>query len=93
MSESAFVTEKLILDYAAHMLMLLHSLQDFTCIAFKGLLSGVFVHLKTRHIVSKSFKTLHTSPYHGVLVKKLSVIKFGSVMIHWIEVPSVQLGF
>ena len=55
------------------MLVLLLSVQDFTSMAFKDLLSGIFVHLQSHHIVSKSLQTFHTSPNHWVLMKKLSL--------------------
>ena len=45
----------------------------FTYIAFKGFLCGVFVHLATHYIVSKSFETLRTSPNHCPLMEKISL--------------------
>ena len=64
------------LDYPADTLVLLQSLQDFTYLAFKGFLCGIFVHLATQHIPSQSFETLHTSPNHSFLKIKLSLSKW-----------------
>ena len=61
------------------MLVLLRSVQDFTSMAFKCIFSGIFGHLESYHIESKSFQTFHTSPNHWVLMKKT---KFGLVMIN-----------
>ena len=44
--------KKLSLDYPAQILVLLHSVQDFTYGAFRGFLCGVFVHLESHHIAS-----------------------------------------
>ena len=65
--------KKLSLDEPPHLLVLFHGMQDFTSIAFKDLLSGIFVGLESHHIASKSFQTFHTSPNHWVLTKKLSL--------------------
>ena len=58
-------------DYPGLILVLFQCL--VTYIAFKVLLCGIFVHLTYHHIASKSFETLHTSPIHWVLMKKLSL--------------------
>ena len=55
------------------MLVLLLSVQDFTSMAFKGIFSGIFGHLESYHIESKSFQSFHMSPNHWVFMKKLSL--------------------
>ena len=55
------------------MLVLFQSLQDFTYIAFKGLLCINCLHSESHHIASKSFETFHTSPNDEVLMIKLSL--------------------
>ena len=51
--------KKLNLDYSAEILLLLQSILDFTYMACKGLLCGIFAHLESHHIELKSFATLH----------------------------------
>ena len=64
---------KLSSEYLACILLHLLSLQDFTYMAFKDLLCGIFVDFKSYHISSESFETFHTSPNHCLEVKKLSL--------------------
>ena len=65
--------KKLILELAPIMLVLFQSLQDFTYIAFKGLLCINCLHSESHHMASKSFETFHTSPNDEVLMIKLSL--------------------
>ena len=65
--------KKLSLELAPIMLVLFQSLQDFTYIAFKGLLCINGLHSESHHIASKSFETFHTSPNDEVLMIKLSL--------------------
>ena len=58
-NQSLFM-KKLSLAYPAPILVVLQNVQDFTYGAFKGFLCGVFVHLATPHIPSKSLEILHT---------------------------------
>ena len=55
------------------MLVLFQSLQDFTYIAFKGLLCINCLHSESHHIASKSFETFHPQPNDEVLMIKLSL--------------------
>ena len=65
--------KKLSLECAPIMLVLFQSLQDFTYIAFKGLLCINCLHSESHHIASKSFETFHTPPNDEVLTIKLSL--------------------
>ena len=65
--------KKLSLECAPIMLVLFQSLQDFTYIAFKGLLCINCLHSESHHIASKSFETFHTPPNDEVLMIKLSL--------------------
>ena len=65
--------KKLSLELAPIMLVLFQSLQDFTYIAFKGLLCINGLHSESHHIASKSFETFHTPPNDEVLMIKLSL--------------------
>ena len=65
--------KKLSLELAPIMLVLFQSLQDFTYIAFKGLLCINCLHSEIHHIESKSFETFHTPPNDEVLMIKLSL--------------------
>ena len=65
--------KKLSLELAPIMLVLFQSLQDFTYIAFKGLLCINCLHSESHHIASKSFETFHTQPNDEVLMKKLNL--------------------
>ena len=65
--------KKLSLELAPIMLVLFHSLQDFTYMAFKGLLCINCLHSQSHHIASKSFETFHTPPNDEVLMMKLSL--------------------
>ena len=65
--------KKLSLELAPIMLVLFQSLQDFTYIAFKGLLCINCLHSGSHHIASKSFETFHTPPNDEVLMIKLSL--------------------
>ena len=65
--------KKLSLELAPIMLVLFQSLQDFTYIAFKGLLCINCLHSESHHIASKSFETFHTLPNDEVLMIKLSL--------------------
>ena len=65
--------KKLSLECAPIMLVLFQSLQDFTYIAFKGLLCINCLHSESHHIASKSFETFHTPPNYEVLTIKLSL--------------------
>ena len=65
--------KKLSLELAPIMLVLFQSLQDFTYIAFKGLLFINCLHSESYHIASKSFETFHTPPNDEVLMIKLSL--------------------
>ena len=55
------------------MLVLFQSLQNFTYIAFKGLLCNNCLHSESHYIASKSFETFHTLPNDEVLMIKLSL--------------------
>ena len=68
--DSVFVAEKTQFGSPRQILALLQSLQDFAYIALQGLLSVIFVHLKSRHIGSKWFETLQKSPNHWILLRK-----------------------
>ena len=63
--------KKLSLELAPIMLVLFQSLQDFTYIAFKGILCINCLHSESHHIASKSFKTFHAPPNDEVLMMKL----------------------
>ena len=65
--------KKLSLECAPIMLVLFQSLQDFTYIAFKGLLCINCLHSESHDIASKSFETFHTPPNYEVLTIKLSL--------------------
>ena len=65
--------KKLSLELAPIMLVLFQSLQDFTYIAFKGLLCIYCLHSESHHIASKSFETFHTPSNDEVLMIKLSL--------------------
>ena len=65
--------KKLSLDQQPNILVLLQSLQDFTYIAFKGLLYSNCLHSESHRIASKSFETFHTPPNDEVLMIKLSL--------------------
>ena len=47
-----------------YILLHLQSLQDFTYMALKGLLCGIFVAVESHHIASESVETSHSSPNH-----------------------------
>ena len=65
--------KKLSLELAPIMLVLFQSLQDFTYIAFKGLLCIKCLHSESHHIASKSFETFHPQPNDEVWMIKLSL--------------------
>ena len=65
--------------------MFLQSVQDFTGIAFKDFLCGVFVHLATHHIASELFETLHTSPNHCFWMKRLSLSQWWCTKERFLE--------
>ena len=65
--------KKLSLELAPIMLVLFQSLQDFTYIAFKGLLCINCLHSGSHHIASKSFETFHPQPNDEVWMIKLSL--------------------
>ena len=65
--------KKLSLELAPIMLVLFQSLQDFTYIAFKGLLCINCLHSDSHHIASKSFETFQTLPNDEGLMIKLSL--------------------
>ena len=65
--------KKLSLECAPIMLVVFQSLQDFTDIAFKGLLCINCLHSESHHIASKSFETFHPQPNDEVLMIKLSL--------------------
>ena len=65
--------KKLSLELAPIMLVLLQSLQNFTYIAFKGLLCINCLHSESHYIASKSFETFHTLPNDEILMIKLSL--------------------
>ena len=65
--------KNLTLGYLRHVLVLLHSLQDFSYIAFGGFICGIFVDLATDHTEDKWFETFHASPNHSLLIRKLSL--------------------
>ena len=52
--------------------MLFQCLLYFTYMAFQGLLCGIFVHLESHHIASKSFEIFHTSPKNWLLMYYLT---------------------
>ena len=68
--------KKLSLDYPGQILVVFHCLLDFNYMAFKGLLCGIFVHLESHHIASKSFEIFPTSPNNLLLMNKLC-------LAHW----------
>ena len=70
----SLLIKKLTLGDQRHVLMLLHSLLDFSCIAFRDFICGIFGDLATDHNASKSFETLHMSPNHSLLMRKLSLL-------------------
>ena len=80
--------KKLSFVLAPIMLVLFQSLQDFTYIAFKGLLCINCVHSESHHIASKSFETFHTPPNDEVLMTKT---KFGPLLIHCRDLCTVDL--
>ena len=61
------------LEFLAHIIVVLQSLQDFTYLAFKGFLCFNFVDLAVHHIASKSFETFHPSPNNCLLIIKVSL--------------------
>ena len=71
----SLLTKKLSLDKPRHTLLLLQSLQDFSCIPIMSFLCGVFVDLGTHHTESESLETLHTSPYQSIAMRKLCLGK------------------
>ena len=80
--------KKLSLELAPIMLVLFQSLQDFTYIAFKGLLCINCLHSESHHIVWKWFDTFHTLPNDEVLMIKLSL---GPLLIHCRDLSTVDL--
>ena len=68
--------KKLSLDYPGQILVVFHCLLDFNYMAYKGLLCGIFVHLESHHIASKSFEIFPTSPNNLLLMNKLC-------LAHW----------
>ena len=66
--------KKLSLDNQARMQVLWQTIQDFTYISFKAFICGIFVHLATHHIASKSFEIFQASPNNWLLIRKLSLI-------------------
>ena len=75
--------KKLSLELAPIMLVLFQSLQDFTYIAFKGLVCINCVHSESHHIASKSFETFHTPPNDEVLMIKLSLCHCSFSFYSW----------
>ena len=71
-SNQSSLLKKPDLDYQAEILVFLESVLDFTYIAFKGLLCGIFAHPESHHVDLKSFGTLPKSPNYWLLMKKLS---------------------
>ena len=65
--------KNLVWSWHQSLLILFQSLQDFTYIAFKGLLCINCLHSESHHIASKSFETFHTLPNDEVLMIKLSL--------------------
>ena len=66
--------KKITLDYQRHILVLLHSVLEFSYIAFRAFTCGIFGDLATDHNASKSLETLHTSPKHSLLMRKVSLL-------------------
>ena len=60
MTDSFSLLEKLSSEYLAYILLHLQSLQDFTYMAFKGLLCGIFVAVESHNIAPESIETSHT---------------------------------
>ena len=65
--------KKLSLEYSTHILVLFWSLPDFTCIAFKVFLCGMFVHVATHHTASRSLEIFHASPNQCLFMRKISL--------------------
>ena len=62
------------LGYHRHILVLLHSILEFSYIAFRDFMCGIFGDLATDHNASKSLETFNTSPKHSVLMRKVSLV-------------------
>ena len=80
--------KKLSLELAPIMLVLFQSLQDFTYIAFKGLLFINCLHSESHHIAWKWFDTFHTLLNDEVLMIKLSL---GHCWFHCRDLSTVDL--
>ena len=65
--------KKLSLEYSTHILVLFWSLPDFTFIAFKGFLCGMFVHVAIHHTASRSLEIFHRSPNQCLFMRKISL--------------------
>ena len=65
--------KKRTLGYQRHILVLLHSLEDFSYIAFRSFICGIFCHLASDHIASKWFEIFHDSINHSLLMRKPSL--------------------
>ena len=65
--------KKISLEWPSHIFVVLQSLQDFTYIAFKDLLSGNSIVLAIHHIESNSFETFYASSNHCLFMRKLTL--------------------
>ena len=72
-SDYSSLMKKLSLEYSTHILVLFWSLPDFTCIAFKVFLCGMFVHVATHHTASRSLEIFHASANQCLFMRKLSL--------------------
>ena len=70
-SNQSLLMKKLSLEYSTHILVLFWSLPDFTSIAFKGFLCGIFVHVATHHTASRSLEIFHASPNQCLFMRKV----------------------
>ena len=72
-SDQSLLMKKLSLEHSTHILVLFWSLPDFTSIAFKGFLCGMFVHVATHHTTSRSLEIFHASPNQCLFMRKISL--------------------
>ena len=80
--------KKLTLDYLRHILVLWHTLHDFTYVPLKTFLSGILVDLVTHYTALKSFEILHASSNNCLLITNLSLMEFSCTEYRFWEFTS-----
>ena len=66
--------KKLSLGNQRHVLVLLHSLLDFSCIHFMDFICGIFVDLATDYSASKTSQILHSLKNKSLFMRKVSLV-------------------